>query len=143
MDKKMTHREIERQFDGESDRSAPVENSAHAAYLRKVRDGVAEVKDTPEIADEQFSAFMAGIHQGIDQPRKAGHGRVWALASIAAASLIVALSTFAIFSGGPGEVSARTVVEDYSTDLEGATVDVETSDDGATVWIQVTTEDLM
>lgn len=144
-------RDIERWFDGESPAPDAVEDrlarsepaAAHAAYLRTLRAGAKARSVAPEIRDEQFDAFMSGIRDDIEAPRTSHHRGFWALASVVAASLIVAVSAFIILSGGTKPVAARTVVEDYSTDLKGATVNVQTNDQGATVWIKVTKEDLL
>lgn len=143
MNNRMQQR-VEAWFDGETAVDAPAtpQAEAHAAYLAKVRKGAETRKAVPEIRDEQFDAFMSGIREGIQaRPASRFSGGFWALASAAAAAVIVATSAMIVFTGGPAPVQA-TEVEAYSTELEGATVDVETSEDGGTVWITVTTEDL-
>lgn len=148
MSKKQNPQSIERWFDGESDTPLPndaltPEARAHLRYLETVREGIESVRSRPEIRDEQFDVFMEGIRGRIGEghPARGGYRSFWALASVVAASLLVALSIMVIFTGGPSEVSARTEIGVVSTELD-ATVDVETSEDGSTVWIEVTPKDL-
>lgn len=147
MNGKHDHKSLERWFDGEGDlRAQPdthhPESQAHLAYLETVRAGVESIREDHEIRDEQFDAFMEGIRGrvGRGEPRS-NYRSFWALASVVAASILVALSIMVVFTGGPAEVSARTEVDVVSTELD-ATVDVETSEDGSTVWIEVTPKDL-
>jgi len=151
MNRKQEEKALERWFDGESGASAEMEErmasspemARHAAFLKTVRSGAETIKDAPEIRDEQFDTFMHGIRNDIHQrPTGFGFRNLWAVASVVTAAIVVAISTLVIFSEGPNEVSARTEIEAISTELEGATVDVETSEDGQTVWIKVTPEDL-
>jgi len=105
---------VERWFDGESREPESVAQhvagcpqcAAMAARLQRFREGVHAVDVRAEIASGQFPAFLEGIRQGIEAPRRR-HTGVWALASVSAAALIVAVSLFAMFTGGPEPVEAR------------------------------------
>lgn len=113
----------------------------YVARLRRQREGVQAVAVRETIEDPQFPAFMEGVRAGIEQPARA-YPRLWAWASLAAASLIVAMSVFLVTAGEPAPVEG-TVVESWSTDLEDADVTYHPSENGTTtVWVNVAQEDL-
>ncbi|MBI2435978.1 MAG: hypothetical protein HYV26_24240 [Candidatus Hydrogenedentes bacterium] len=132
---------VEVYFDGEHGDAPGVE--AHvaqchecAAYLKQLqvlRQGVAPLREVRGIEDAQFGAFMAGIREEIETPVRASFGGLWAMVSLVAAALIVALAVFSMFTG-PQPVKA-TEVKSISTDLPGATIDVKSADDGPTIVI--------
>lgn len=142
--------DVERYFDG--DPSAPdwiadhvAECPAchtHMAALEAIRQGAGAITGEAAIEDGQFHAFMDGIRSELDTPGRRWGG-LWAVTSLVAASLVVALSTFAIFSGSVDTVEAKTEVEYATTEMEGATTTVEYSEDGtATVWVDVPEGDM-
>ena len=142
-------KDIERWFDGESPHAERVQRHVAkctdcAAYhegLQALRDGATETTRREEIQEAQFPAFFDGIREGIESPRR-GHGRLWALASGSAAALIAAMSLIIMFGSGHTPVDA-TVIESYSTDLEGASITTSDSRNGVpTVWITVTQDDV-
>ena len=141
---------VEAWFDGESPELEEVkchiaacpECAALARRLQAVRGGVEAVATRETIADAQVPAFIEGIRQGIAPPAR-GHRGLWALASAATACVLVIFSVFTVLRGGPGD-TLSTEVESYSTELKGATVSVQLSDDGAaTVWVSMPEEVLL
>ncbi len=115
--------------------------AAHLEALRRMRAGVAAVAVRESVTDAQFPAFMRGIREGIERPER-HHTGFWAVLSLTAAALIVAVATFAVFSGGTAPVRA-TEVESMSTDLQGAKVDTYRSEEGVTtVWITMSKDDV-
>lgn len=134
---------VERWFDGEHPEPETVERHVQScaacaeqwAALRALRSGAHAAASRQEIRDPQLQAFLSGIREGIEAPRRSYRG-LWALASVAAAALIVAAAVVVIFSGGPGKVDA-TVVESVSSDIKGATVESYSSKNGVTtVWLK-------
>ena len=148
---------IDRWFDEESDgldqakvdeSLARPEGRAYAEQLRQLREGVQQVSETPEIADAQFPAFMDGIREQLEAPRR-GHGRLWASLSICAAGLIVAFSAFVVYNNtgshkGPPVVEAASVlVEEMKTGIDGATVESFSGEHGtAVVWVSDSSGDV-
>lgn len=132
--------QVERWFDGETATDGPADVSAHVSAcrvcsarvseLRRLRAGAAAVVRHEEIGDGQFASFMTGVRDGL-APRPRGWGRFWAVASLTAAALIAAISTFVIITDQPETVDA-TVVESVTTDLEGATVQTYEDEEGDT-----------
>jgi hypothetical protein len=153
-DKAMNRREkeIARRFDGETDGEHPnplsADLAAYDAGLRLLRKGAQNARQRPEIADAQFPAFMQGIQESIEAPRR-GHRGFWAVVSLSTAALLVAMSAFVIFmSTNEHKTSVveavTTEVETVSTDINGATVDSYTSGDGTTVvWVSTEKRDLL
>lgn len=150
MTTKITKQRLEAWFDGHLPADAVDETSlapelkAHLKMLRAMRGGVEATQKPHEIADAQLSSFLAGIREEAQgepiAPRWPG---LWAYASVAAAAVVVALSTLFIVAGPPGEVAAQSEVQSYSSEIEGATVDAYTSDDGtAVVWINAPEADV-
>jgi anti-sigma factor RsiW len=133
---------VEAWFDGEPARARGVE--AHLAecpkcaqrleQLERVREGVIASRRRETISDNQFSAFMAGIRDGLEEAPAPGRRRFWPAFSLAAAALLIALATFLILDTGPAPVRA-TEVESVSTDLEGAIVGFAVEDGVTTVWV--------
>ena len=131
---------VEAYFDHESTLSFGVEAhladcrtcARHLASLAAMRSAVGDLH-TPVIADAQFSAFMNGIRDGIEAPRQR-YRSVWAMFSLVTAALVVALTTFALFTG-PEAVRADNPIqiETIRTDIKGATVNW--SEDDETLWI--------
>lgn len=97
---------------------------------------------TPELNDQQFPVFMDGIRSGISgsPPRYRGF---WALTSLAAAALVIAVATFSIFNGGPAAPVQADGVESVSTEIDGATVEWGSSGGGVTtIWISISEDDI-
>jgi len=142
--------QVERWFDGEETRErGDIEKhlalcphcAPYLRGLRTLREGVRLVSHREEIQDAQFPAFMHGIRERLETAPHRSTG-MWAVVSLVTASIIVASATLLIMTGGPQSVKA-TVVESYSTDLEGATVDTYSTEDGtAVVWVNVTGKDI-
>ena len=144
-------RKAERWFDGESNNRHEVERhvaecpdcAAWLEMLRETRAGVESVLGQVEISDAQLPAFLEGIREQIQGPRRRARTGLWALASVTAAALVVAISMMTIFSDGPAPVQAQTIVEQCSTELDGATTTSYYSEDGtATVWVNVPEGDM-
>lgn len=142
--------DVERWFDGELADAGAIE--AHVAecpvctetlsVLRVTRQAVRAVAEPETIADAQLPAFLDSLRTRVEEPAASRAG-VWAFASIAAAALIVSVSTVTMFSKGPAPVEAQTVIEDTSTDIDGATTSSYYSDDGtATVWVNLPEGDM-
>ena len=120
------------------------ECSAFAAGLDRLRQGARAATEVPTIGDAQFGAFMAGIRDGMNADTRPWPVRFWAAASLVAAALVIAVGLFTIFSssGQPARVEATEVVE-ARTELDGATVDVELTEDGnATLWVHNAPRDI-
>ncbi|MCP4642251.1 MAG: hypothetical protein GY851_17535 [bacterium] len=143
-------RQVERWFDGESPEPddaalraalARPEAQSHLDDLRRMRDAMDAVSEPRTIEDAQFPTFMADIREGIERPRHQHRG-VWALASVTAAALIVAVSAYLVFSGhGTGDPD--TVVRAAESEIENAEVRTYSGDDGtATVWVSVPEKDM-
>lgn len=155
-------REVERWFDGEMGApsgpggvdSGSVEAHAAAcpacgAYveeLRGTREAVQAVSERIEISDGQLPAFLESVRESIEAPERGPKRRrtgLWALGSVAAAALIVALSVVYIVSPRSQPVAAETVVESYSTEIDGATATSFYDEEGtATVWVNVPDGDM-
>jgi len=142
--------EVERLQDGES--ANPEATRRHMeqcsvcreydAVLNEMRAAAAARPAPGEIDANQFAAFMRGIQDGIDAAPARRYGRIWAVISLAAAALVVAISMFVVLDKGAAPVDA-TVVESCSSELEGATITTyDTADGVTTVWITVTQEDV-
>ena len=128
------------QFDGqlpEGSAASTPEAQEYLADLEWLRKGVRAVSATPEISDAQFSSFMSGIREGIDEqkPRRG----FWPAFSLVAAALVVAISLFVIWEANnvvQPPAAEASVVESATSDIGGATVNSGTSDDGnAVVWV--------
>ena len=150
-------KQIEAWFDGETRHAGDArrliaEHPECAAYyeqLKALRSAGGERDEPPVIADAQFPAFMAGIHDEIGQRAASGRGfrtPTWlTMASVAAAALVVVFAVFLVFTaftGGTAPVSANEV-EHVSTELEGATVEWYDDEHGdTTLWISVSEDDV-
>jgi len=139
---------VEALIDGESRNEHAVEAHlsdcatciAHRDHLLRLRSALRG--DVPKLSEQQFPAFYDGIRSGISQspPRSRG---IWALSSLAAAALVIAVATFSIFSGSVPEPVRANEVESASTEIEGATVEWSDSGGGVTtIWISVSEDDL-
>lgn len=104
----------------------------HLSHLKKLRNAIRSSPDTHHIQDAQFPTFMQGIQQRKNAYTNPFKGW-WALASLTAAAILVALATVSIFRPQDKPVNA-TEVESVSTELEGTTVDWYESDDIETLW---------
>lgn len=141
---------VERWVDGEDSDPTAVERhvgecaecEARARELKAIRGMVNVSRQPAEIAEAQLPAFLAGIEARIEgAPRR--HTGLWAMASLCAAALLVALSFMFLVSDGPAPVQARTVVESLSTDIDGATTTSYHDEAGTTtVWINVPDGDM-
>ncbi|MBI5090867.1 MAG: hypothetical protein HZB26_00310 [Candidatus Hydrogenedentes bacterium] len=137
---------VERWFDGaetaDTEISTHLETcgvcTAYLSMLKRLRGGAAAVAKREEIRDPQFHAFMEGIRNRVEGAPAGRRLGWWTLSSVAAAALIVAIFTFMVVTGGPAAVRAQTTVESASTDLDGATAEVYSSENGtATVWVNI------
>ena len=141
--------EVERWFDGHSAQDMAEHVTAcpscrqQLAQLETIRRGVGAVAEREEVRDAQFAAFYAGIEDrltGVARP----HRGLWALASVTAAALLVALSLFLIAGGMDSEPVEATVIESYETELEGASITTYESENGVTtVWVTMTRDDIL
>lgn len=87
------------------------------------------------IDDPQFGAFMAGIREGIEAPRRSFSWRgFWAGLSLVGAATVVVLATYSIISE-PVSIKA-TEVKSTSTQIEGATVDFNSIDGVTTISVR-------
>lgn len=141
-------KDVEALVDGEARNSSAVEAhvtacpacAAHRESLVMWRHSLAPALATPVLSDRQFPAFMEGIKAGIHETRPRSGG-IWALMSLAAAALVIAVATFSMFTG-PGPVKANEV-ESVSTEIDGATVGVENSENSVTtIWISIGKDDV-
>jgi len=142
---------VERYFDGASPDAAAVQAHisacadcrAHLAGLQRMRAGIAARTAAPEIADAQLSAFMRELHGRVETaPAPAHPFRFWATVSAVAAALVVTFSIMSITSPGQKPIEA-TVIEERSSEIEGATTSVSVSNDGTTtVWVNVPEGDM-
>ena len=134
-------KQIGARLDGESryaSRQSPPDDAEAHAYetaVLQLRRGAALAARTPEISDGQFGAFMQGIREGIERPAPR-FTRLWTVASVAAAALIMLFSALAYFGTGSEPVRA-TEVESVSTELDGVTVRFYDSPQGVST-VQVT-----
>jgi len=143
-------KDVEALVDGEARDPQAVEThvsgcatcSAHRDGLLLWRSALAPAVPVPVLSDQQFPAFMEGIKAGISEPRSSSGG-IWALLSLAAAALVIAVATFSMFSNpSPAPVDANEV-ESVSTDIEGATVGVENGENSVTtIWISIGEDDV-
>jgi len=136
-------RDIERWFDNEHPEPDRVRKHTETCpacaqrleRLQGMRTGVQAAAKQDEIAEPQFASFMQGIRDAIETP-KGRHRGIWALASLTAAALIVAIAAFMVFTNGPSTVEA-TVVESCSSEIQGAVVESYSSENGVTtVWLK-------
>lgn len=140
---------IERWFDGELAEGEQVKVHLaicpacrdHLALLERMRAAI-QSEPVPTLADAQMPAFLADLRARVEQKPARGYN-LWAMLSAAAAALVVSVSLLSVFSTGPKPIEA-TVIENVSTDIEGATTESSVSDDGstATVWVNLPDGDL-
>ncbi len=130
-------KDVEALLDGEARNEKAVEAhvvacpacAAHHDSLLAWRHSLVPALATPVLSDQQFPAFMEGIKAGIHEPHRRSGG-IWALMSLAAAALVIAVATFSMFTG-PEPLKADEV-QSVSTEIEGASVSVETPEGGVT-----------
>lgn len=138
-------RKVERWHDGEL---PPSEAEAVARLLEQAdaqvyREGLEKMAEAARarmprqaIADAQFPAFLAGIREAVEVPQR-GYRGFWAALSLSTAALIVALSMFLIFTLDD-QAAVHSSVEAATTDIEGASIDTYSGEDGtAVVWVTV------
>lgn len=139
---------VEAYIDGETTDSPSVEAhlracapcASHRDDLLMIRSAVSGMGEAPVLSDNQFPAFMDGIQQELSRSHRRPGG-FWAVLSLSMAALVIAIATFSIFTG-PGPVKANEV-ESVSTQLDGATVHWDNSDDGVTtIWISSAEDDI-
>jgi hypothetical protein len=146
---KKWQKKIARQFDCDgmealSNIDLTQDEREYLSTLQRLRDGVQDMRAVPEITDAQFSAFMDGIREGIEA-RPSGYRGLWAAVSMVTAAIVIAFSLFAVLDtfhlrGKLPAVQAE--VEKATTEIQGATVNSYTSDDGtAVVWVNNATVD--
>ncbi len=132
-------------FDGRNGLSPEVCDARGLDYISELsrmrRGAQMACRNTPEISDGQFGAFMAGITRGIAEPAPRRF-RLWTSMSIAAAALIIVIALLSILYPSPEAVKANTV-ESVSTELNGATVDWYDNKEGVTtVWVKTSGDDV-
>jgi hypothetical protein len=141
---------LEQWFDGElKDGELELDrilNDATAAeqlhVMKTIRGGVEAVRTKAEIADPQFQSFLEGIRERVQTPTPRWRGW-WAVLSLSAAVLLAAISTFAIISYGPKQVSAETEIEQTSTDIEGGKASSRKTENGTIVWVETPQKDIL
>ena len=142
-------KDIEAYVDGESRRDTlDIEKhladcalcTEHHDSLLHVRAALGSLAAKPVLSDNQFPAFMEGIHENIGAGKR--HPRnFWAILSLSAAALVISIATFSIFS--ESDPVRANEVESVSTQIQGATVHWDNSDDGVTtIWISVAEDDV-
>ena len=150
--RKRREQKIARVSDGEEQGlCTPAGTADPDGALSLIRKGAAAARRREGIADAQFPAFLDGVRARIaaEERRPAGFAarlareRAWAVVSLTSAALIVAVSAFLVFAGETPNAGA-TVVEEVSTEIDGASVHWDTSEDGATVvWVEMAERDLL
>lgn len=143
-------RKIERAFDeGEGIEShlgqageADPEVERYARMLATLRAGARALAAREAVSDDQFPAFWDGIQARLDAPPAGSRQGFWAFVSLAAAALIVAISAFLVLFGKTEPVAATTIVEEITTEIEGARITWYPSDDGATVYVNGAEKDV-
>lgn len=152
MTSKRDKEQLERWFDGElQDGDVDLDRllndaaaAGHLKLLKTLREGVEAVRTNAEIGDGQFPAFMEGIRERVHTPAPRSWRGWWAIASLTAAVLVGAISTFALISYGQKPVAADTVVEEYSTDIEGGKATSRKTESGTTiVWVDAPEKDIL
>ncbi len=141
---------VERWFDGEMAESQDLEKhvagcspcAARLEELKTLRAAVDSARAREEIGDAQFPSFMQRIEEEIQSPKRRPVG-LWALASVAAAAVVVAFSLLSIVSPGPEPLQAVSI-EESSTDIDGATTEsVYVNEETTMVWINLPDGDMM
>ncbi len=134
-------KQIAARLDGEpqyAGRPAPTREPAlqeYEASLLQLRRAAARVPRAPEINDAHVDAFMQVIREGIETPAPR-LSRLWTMASVAAAALVLLLSALAYLGTGSEPVRANEV-ESAFTELEGVTVNFYNNPQGVST-VQVT-----
>ena len=104
--------------------------AAHLKTLQALRKGAREIVARNPLHEPAFEPFMAGLREQTTRPLPRRR-TFWAVASLSAAALVVAASLFLVFSY-PDAAMDATIVESYSSELEGATITSYASDSGVT-----------
>jgi hypothetical protein len=123
---------VERWFDGElPDANGAVAQhvsecpvcTRYLTFLKRTRSAVETTTTPGAIGDAQFPAFWASVEDGLQgTPARRRPRGVWAVASLAAASLISAVALTSIYGtlgGGAPAVSAETEFIQFNSDLPG------------------------
>ncbi len=128
---------IEQWFDGDSTSDARAraamesdpEAARYAAHLAHMRAGVEAIRNRPGIGDEQLPAFLGELRGKIEQGPATGSPAPWnrwalSTATAVVAAIAVAFGLFIVTTGGHTQVEARTEVQEYATEMPGATIEV-------------------
>lgn len=108
----------------------------------EMKAGIQYARTCEPISEVQFDAFMEGIRGQISGGQRSGN-RIWAVVSLTAAALVLSFATFLIVSGEHPSATA-TVVEEASSDIEGASVTWQSNKDGdVMVWVEVADGDVL
>jgi anti-sigma factor RsiW len=136
--------EVERLCDGEHPNPESVRAhmascascAKHAETILRMRSAASSTFKRAEIAEPQFDAFLHSVRERVEA-RPSRWGGLWAVLSLTAAAMIVAVAAIIIFDKGPEKVEA-TVVESVSSDIRGAKVGTYSTDNGVTtVWLKI------
>jgi len=112
----------------------------HLDLLERMRATI-QTQLAPTLADAQMPAFLKDLRERTER-KPARAWNLWAMLSATAAALIVAISMMTVFTPGQKPIEA-TVIEEVSTDIQGATTESTVSDDGtATIWVNLPEGDL-
>jgi anti-sigma factor RsiW len=139
---------VGRWFDGELADDRPIQEHLescavcreHVALLKTMRAAI-QSEDVPTLADAQIPAYLNDLRTRVER-KPARRVSLWAMFSASTAAVVVAVSLMSVFSTGPQPIEA-TVIEEVTTDIEGATTESTVSDDGtATVWVNLPEGDL-
>ncbi|MBP8131277.1 MAG: hypothetical protein KA184_16985 [Candidatus Hydrogenedentes bacterium] len=146
--------QVEAFFDGEM-AFAPPDVAEHAAscpvcsrylaQLRTLRAGAADVATHETITDGQFPSFFEGIRERLDDAPARVWRRFWALASMSAAAILIALALYVLFAdfSAPSRRVEATVVESTYSELDGVSIDVQIGQDGdAVIWVNNAPDDV-
>ncbi len=144
MIKRWKFQKIAARIDGElplSSMPGDPESQSYAHFVETLHKHAQTLPEAPVIADESMTAFLSGIHEGLDTPALST-GRLWTMGSALTAALILVLSLLVIFSRGDEKVRA-TEVESCTTELDGVTIKTFDNRDGvSTVWVTMPENDL-
>lgn len=144
--------QVARWFDGEIGSGESIEDhidqcptcQEYVSFLKTTREQTTALAGKPTIADAQMPTFLDGLRDQVDAVPVRRFNGIWAMASLACAAIISAVSIWYVVVPQQQPVEAHTLVESHSTAIEGATTEVEYSDDGTTtVWINVPDGEMM
>ncbi len=143
-------KDLERWFDGEAAGEAEVETHlagcaacrAHLESLQMLRSAANRRATRIEITDAQFESFANPIRERIENTPRSYRG-FWAAVSTLCAAALIVVAVLVGVSGSPNPVEAESVVESFTTEIDGATATSFVSGDGtATVWVNVPDGDM-